>query len=74
MAALAQLKGYADMDAPKRGTRFVHTYWTDTNNAPLSAIVTAVRQGLIYYRLEGQSKARQFVAMDEWPKIVKTLL
>lgn len=57
----------------KRGMRFVHTRALGTNNEPLVMRVTAIRQGVIYYKCD-DGKGSWYVAKDRFPDIVKEVL
>lgn len=55
--------------APKIGLRFLHRHYLNADNSPMRFTVTAVRQGVVYYRADGESKAKEFCTLDRWPKI-----
>lgn len=64
------------MNAPtiRRGTKFIHNTWTDTNNVPLRCVVTAVRQGCVYWKEEGEEKSRAYFYRNEISRYVREVI
>ena len=64
------------MNAPtiRCGTKFIHNTWTDTNNAPLRCVVTAVREGRIYWKEATEEKARLWFFEDEVGQYVREVI
>lgn len=58
----------------KRGTKFIHKNWLDDKNQPLRCEVTRVARGLVYWKGEGERKAKWFFSLDEASKYVKEVL
>lgn len=59
---------------PKIGMRFVHARWLDEHNRPAACTVSAIRQGVVYYKVGDERKARQCVEIERWPSIVRATL
>lgn len=62
------------MDTVKSGTRFVHAHWMDEHKRPLVCIVTAVRQGWVYWRRDGQVKPEAKFGEDQVSRYVGEVL
>jgi hypothetical protein len=58
----------------KPGTKFLHARWLDTNNQPLLCIVTKVANGIVYWKQEGERKAKSCFGTDEIVKYVKKVI
>lgn len=58
------------MDAIKRGTTFTHRNWKNTAGGPITCVVTAVRNGVVYWRELGDSKSRHFFDIIDADKYV----
>lgn len=58
----------------KRGDKFIHAKWLDEKNQPLVCEVTKVARGLVYWKGEGERKAKYFFALEETTKYVKEML
>lgn len=58
----------------KRGTKFIHARWLDTENKPLVCEVTRVANGIVYWKQEGQRKAKTCFGLDEVSKYVKEVI
>jgi hypothetical protein len=56
---------------PKVGSRFLHSRILDAGNKPALCTVSAVRQGVVYYRVGDERKAKEYVTLDRWPVICK---
>ena len=54
----------------KRGDVFYHRYWLADNRTPLRCIVTAVRQGWVYWKQEGERKAKLCFRVEQSDKYV----
>lgn len=54
------------MIEPRIGLRFVHRRILDENNRPAVYEVTAIQQGVIYIRMDGERKAKEWVTLDRW--------
>lgn len=57
--------------APKVGLAFIHTRILDENMQPARCTVSAVRDGVIYYRVGDEKKAKEYVTLDRWAKIAR---
>jgi hypothetical protein len=57
----------------KRGTKFIHKHWLDSNNQPLMCEVTRVSLGLVYWKQPGERKAHHYFRLEEAEKYVKSL-
>lgn len=55
----------------KRGDKFIHAKWLDENNAPLHCEVTRVAFGVVYWKAEGERKARHCFPVEQVNKYVK---
>ena len=56
----------------KRGDIFVHAQWLNAKNEPLVCEVTAVRQGVVYYKEAGTpGKAKDYFPVEDEAKRVK---
>lgn len=55
----------------KRGDKFIHARWLDENNQPLRCEVTRVARGLVYWKAEGEIRARQYFPLSEAERYVK---
>lgn len=62
------------MNTPKPGDRFLHARILDQNNNPAQCYVSAVRQGVVYYRVGDEKKAKEYVTFERWPLICKALV
>lgn len=58
----------------KRGDKFIHAKWLNENNQPLRCEVTKVAQGVVYWKVEGERRARQFFPLEDVSKYVKETL
>lgn len=58
----------------KRGSRFIHASWLDENKQPLACVVTRVALGSVYWKCEGERKARQYFPLEKAFKYVKEVL
>lgn len=58
----------------KHGTKFIHNTWTDVDNKPLRCVVTAVRQGVIYWKEEGEEKSRAYFYRNEISRYVREVI
>jgi hypothetical protein len=58
----------------KRGDKFIHAKWLDDKNQPLRCEVTRVAKGLVYWKAEGERKAKHFFSAEESTKYVKEVL
>ena len=55
----------------KRGTKFLHASWLDgETNQPVLCEVTRVAQGVVYWKHEGQRKARWYFPVEQASKYV----
>jgi len=43
----------------KRGDTFLHQHWIAGDRTPLRCIVTSVREGWVYWKQEGERKAKK---------------
>jgi hypothetical protein len=57
--------------APTVGQRFMHKYWTGPDGKPLAYQVTAIRNGVVYIRADGERKAKETVALERWTKVYR---
>lgn len=55
----------------KRGDKFTHARWLDKSNQPLQCVVTAVRNGVVYWRAHDGIKSRQWFPIEDAAKYVK---
>lgn len=58
----------------KRGDKFIHARWLDENNQPVLCVVTKVAQGVIYWKQEGERKAKHYFGEDQVTKYVKEII
>jgi hypothetical protein len=58
----------------KRGDKFIHRRWLDENNQPLKCEVTRVARGLVYWKAEGERKAKHYFRLEEADKYVRPSL
>ena len=58
----------------KRGTKFIHKRWLDDKSQPLVCEVTRVAQGVVYWKVEGERKARQYFPIPDADQYVKEIL
>ena len=59
---------------PRKGLRFVHRFWLDENNNPLTFEVTRIARGTVYYRGIYDGKiggAPMCCDVDQFPRYVK---
>lgn len=59
---------------PKVGMRFVHARILDENNQPAPCSVSAVREGVVYYKVGDERKAKEYVTLERWPRICARVL
>lgn len=59
------------LQAPYVGMRFRHKRILDNSNPRQGAdcVVSSIRHGAIYYRVAGETKAKEYTTMDRWSKI-----
>lgn len=55
----------------KRGDKFIHARFLDDKNQPLRCEVTRVALGLVYWKAEGERKAKYFFRLEDAAKYVK---
>lgn len=55
----------------KRGDKFIHAKWLDDKNQPLVCEVTRVAQGVVYWKVEGERKARHYFPLERASEYVK---
>jgi hypothetical protein len=58
---------------PTLGLQFAHARILDENNRPAVCTVSAIRQGVVYYRVGEERKAKEYVALARWPIIARPL-
>lgn len=58
----------------KRGDVFIHQKWLDENYQPCRCVVTAVRQGVVYWKQEGEKKAKMYFSEDLAYRYVKEIV
>ena len=58
----------------KRGAKFIHARWLDTENKPMVCEVTRVANGIVYWKQEGERKAKTCFGLDEVSKYVKEVI
>lgn len=57
---------------PSRGMRFTHARQVDRDRRPVRMIVTAVRDGEVFYCPDdGESKGLYRISVDRFPEIVR---
>jgi hypothetical protein len=54
----------------KRGDTFLHRYWLAEDRTPLRCIVTAVRNGVVYWKQVGERKAKMCFDLSNANKYV----
>jgi len=54
----------------KRGDKFIHARFLDEKNQPLRCEVTRVAKGLVYWKAEGERKAKYYFSLEEKDKYV----
>lgn len=59
------------MISPTIGARFLHARILDDQNKPAACTISAIRQGVIYYKVGDERKAKEYVTLDRWPAICK---
>ena len=59
---------------PRIGLRFLHARILDgPTNQPALCTVSAIRQGVVYYRVGDERKASEYVPLEGWPTVCKAL-
>jgi hypothetical protein len=56
---------------PKRGLQFLHARILDDAGNLALCIVTAIRDGVVYYKVGDERKAKEYVTLDRWPMIAR---
>lgn len=54
----------------KRGDVFLHRHWLDADRSPLRCTVTVVRQGWVFWKLDGERKAYHRFRVEDADKYV----
>jgi hypothetical protein len=57
--------------SPTLGAKFLHARILDENNKPAACTVSAIRQGVIYYKVGDERKAKEYVTFARWPTICR---
>ena len=55
----------------KRGDKFTHAKWLDEHNKPLRCEVTRVAHGVIYWKGEGERKAKFYFKIEHADQYIK---
>jgi hypothetical protein len=55
----------------KRGDTFIHKRWLDSENKPLECVVTRVAFGVVYWKVVGEKRSRQYFKIEEASKYVR---
>ena len=59
------------MMVPVIGARFLHARILDEKNKPAACTISAIRQGVIYYKVGDEKKAKEYVSQERWPLVFK---
>lgn len=57
-----------------RGTRFLHSRVLNSQYQPQECVVTAVRQGVVYWRCADSKKAKDYFPVEQSSRYVKQLV
>jgi hypothetical protein len=55
----------------KRGDKFLHAHYINEDKTPLVCEVTRVANGLVYWKQEGERKARHYFELAKASQYVK---
>lgn len=55
--------------APQVGLKFLHRRILGTDNKPAEYVVTAIRQGVVYYKQPSERKAKEYCDLARWPAV-----
>lgn len=59
---------------PVRGLRFVHARLLGEDNRPAECVVTAARDGVVYYRRTDERAAKEYCTLTRWPQVCASVL
>ena len=54
---------------PRIGLRFLHRRVVDSNGKPATYVVTAIRQGVVWYKQPDERKAKECCLYGSWASI-----